>query len=53
MYVDDIIVTGSNVARINEFVTTLAQRFSIKDLGNLSYFLGVEVLPYSADLFLS
>ena len=53
VYVDDIIVTGSDDARVDEFVTTLARNFSIKDLGNLSYFLGVEVLPCSTGLFLS
>lgn len=38
---------------MEKFVVTLARRFSIKDLGSLSYFLGVEVLPSSHGMFLS
>ena len=53
VYVDDIIVTGNNDTLVNNFIDTLARRFSIKDLGALSYFLGVEVIPCSAGLFLS
>ncbi|KAK0573554.1 hypothetical protein LWI29_009785 [Acer saccharum] len=53
VYVDDIIVTGSDGNLVNEFITSLARRFSIKDLGALSYFLGVEVLPCASGLFLS
>ncbi|KAK0605174.1 hypothetical protein LWI29_023729 [Acer saccharum] len=53
VYVDDIIVTGNDVTSVNDFIATLARRFSIKDLGGLSYFLGVEVTSCSAGLFLS
>lgn len=47
---DDIIVTANNSSAIENF---LANRFSLKDLGNLTYFLGVEVLPHPNGLFLS
>ena len=53
VYVDDIIVTGSNSSLVSSFITSLANRFSLKDLGTLSYFLGVEVLPHTNGLFLS
>ena len=53
VYVDNIIVTGSDVVLVDKFVASLSQRFSIKDLGYLSYFLGVEVLPSPRGLFLS
>ena len=53
MYVDDIIVTSNDDGTLNHFVHTLATRFSIKDLGVASYFLGVEVIPSSFGLFLS
>ncbi|RVX16292.1 Retrovirus-related Pol polyprotein from transposon RE2 [Vitis vinifera] len=43
VYVDDLILTGDNDTKVNNFITILAQRFSIKDLGLLTYFLGVEV----------
>jgi hypothetical protein len=42
--VDDIILTGNTKAIVNQFVTTLAHHFSLKDLGLLTYFLGVKVV---------
>ncbi|KAJ9548602.1 hypothetical protein OSB04_021145 [Centaurea solstitialis] len=53
VYVDDIIFTGPNSSLVSSFITSLAHKFSLKDLGNLSYFLGVEVLPHPHGLFLS
>lgn len=41
VYVDDIIVTGSN--HIQSIKAHLHDTFSIKDLGILHYFLGIEV----------
>lgn len=43
MYVDDILVTGSNKSFINQFICKLDTTFSFKDLGSLNYFLGIEV----------
>lgn len=53
VYVDDIIVTSNNTHFLENFITILAARFSLKDLGDLSYFLGVEVIPHPRGLFLS
>ena len=53
VYVDDIIVIGPNVAFLHKFISQLASRFSLKDLGMLSYFLGVEVMPTPHGLFLN
>jgi len=53
VYVDDIIITGNSTAKVNECINKLASSFSIKDLGSLHYFLGVEVIPTSTGLFLS
>ena len=39
VYVDDIILIGTSHGFIDQFVTTLADRFSLKDLNALSYFL--------------
>lgn len=53
IYVDDIIVTGSNSVLISEFINSLSAYFPVKDLGLLHYFLGVEVHRKSLGLFLS
>lgn len=53
MYVDDLIITGDSPKLVDSFIQVLAHRFSIKDLGTLSYFLGVEVVPNQQGLLLS
>ncbi|RHN52451.1 putative RNA-directed DNA polymerase [Medicago truncatula] len=52
VYVDDIIITGNNENAISKIKKFLAQSFSIKDLGNLSYFLGIEVSRSKKGIFL-
>ncbi|KAA3481481.1 Retrovirus-related Pol polyprotein from transposon TNT 1-94 [Gossypium australe] len=53
VYIDDIIITSNHQANIDQFVTNLDTQFSLKDLGPLSYFFGIEVCPTSTGLFLS
>ena len=43
MYVDDILITGSSKAEIDHVKHNLHNLFGIKDLGQLHYFLGLEV----------
>ena len=43
IYVDDIIIASSSPRAVPELVRNLQQEFAIKDLGDLHYFLGVEV----------
>ena len=43
MYVDDILLTGNNVACVNNLKKFLDNKFGLKDLGSLRYFLGLEV----------
>ncbi|MCH82053.1 retrovirus-related Pol polyprotein from transposon TNT 1-94 [Trifolium medium] len=47
VYVDDIIVTGNKSSTIQSLVTKLNSVFSLKDLGTLDYFLGIEVKRHS------
>lgn len=53
VYVDDIIITSNNDDHLSKCITNLANRFSLKDLGPLNYFLGVEVNSHPQGLFLS
>lgn len=40
---DDLLVTGSNLAMIVEFKRRMAGNFEMSDLGMLTYYLGIEV----------
>jgi histone deacetylase 1/2 len=53
VYVDGLIITGDHTTMIDSFVVVLAHRFSIKDLGQLSCFLGVEVVHNQHGILLS
>ncbi|XP_019240683.1 PREDICTED: uncharacterized protein LOC109220678 [Nicotiana attenuata] len=44
VYVDVVIITGTNSKEIASLNAFLDQKFRIKDLGRLHYFLGLEVL---------
>jgi histone deacetylase 1/2 len=43
VYVDDIIVTSSSTRAIYALLQDLRKAFALKDLGDLHYFLGIEV----------
>lgn len=53
VYIDDIILTGNNPAAINEVVHGLSHSFPIQDMGQLSYFLGIEITHQGKDILLS
>ena len=53
VYVDDIIITGNDPPAISRFITSLSTRFSLNDLGDLSFFLGIEVLRTHSGLYLT
>ena len=53
VYVDDMIITGSDPSLVDIIIRQLDSTFSTKDLRPLSYFYGVEVLATSSSLLLS
>ncbi len=44
IYVDDLIITGDSDVDIFNLKKLLKQKFEMKDLGELRYFLGIEVI---------
>ena len=52
LYVDDMVITGNDANHFNWLITKLGQKFSIKDLGFLHHFLGIEVHHRQHGLFL-
>lgn len=43
IYVDDMIISGNDTTGIKECKSYLCRHFKMKDLGPLTYFLGLEV----------
>lgn len=53
LYVDDMLVTGSNPTLISKFIKLLSGEFTIKDLGPIHHFLGMEIRTTPDGLHLS
>ncbi|XP_060671319.1 uncharacterized mitochondrial protein AtMg00810-like [Ziziphus jujuba] len=53
VYVNDIIITGSNGSIIQKLVLDLNSQFSLKDLGDLHFFLAIEVKRNSKGMLLT
>ncbi|XP_068504206.1 uncharacterized mitochondrial protein AtMg00810-like [Phaseolus vulgaris] len=52
VYVDDIVLTGNCASEITKIKATLHSHLHIKDLGQLKYFLGIEVAHSSQGISL-
>ncbi len=52
IYVDDLIIIGDNDEDIFDLKKLLKQKFEMKDLGELHYFLGIEVIQSSKGIWL-
>lgn len=53
IYVDDIIVASLSNEAIDRLLIQLQKHFAIKDLGELHYFLGIEVTKKGGGISLS
>lgn len=53
IYVDDIIIVSSSSVATDKLIQQLTVDFAVKDLGELNYFLGVEVVPDKGGIVLS
>lgn len=53
IHVDDISVIGTHASFISKLITSLHVEFTIKDLGPIHYFPGIQVSQVSLGLFLS
>lgn len=52
LYVDELLITGSNLKLIEETKKALQQDFKMKDLCELKYFLGIEFTKSSAGILM-
>jgi hypothetical protein len=52
VYVDDILLTGSNSAMLHWLIQLLSSEFKLRDLGVVHYFLGIKVQPTAMGLML-
>jgi hypothetical protein len=53
VYVDDIIVASSSPSATTTLLRNLEKDFALKDLGDLHYFLGIEVTKINNGILLS
>ena len=51
LYVNDMIITGDDLSSIQELNDFLSLQFEMKDLGHLSYFLGLEITHSIYELY--
>ncbi|XP_074379364.1 retrovirus-related Pol polyprotein from transposon TNT 1-94 isoform X2 [Apium graveolens] len=52
LYVDDLLVTGSNLKQIDNFKEEMKAAFEMTDLGKMTFFLGMEVQQNTNEIFI-
>jgi hypothetical protein len=52
LYVDDLLITGSNELQIEEFKQEMMRVFEMTNLGLMTYFLGMEVKQSKNEVFI-
>lgn len=53
LYVDDLLVTGSNIVFVEEFKQNMMKVFEMTDCGEMAFFLGMEVKQNEKGIFIS
>ncbi|KAL4342059.1 hypothetical protein GQ457_08G024400 [Hibiscus cannabinus] len=53
LYVDDLLVMGSNDKTVLEFKLSMQKEFEMSDLGLMSYFLGMKINQSKVSIFIS
>ena len=53
LYMDDMIITSDDLSGIQELKDFLSQQFEMKDLGHLSYFLGLKITHSTDGLYIT
>ncbi|XP_019086302.1 PREDICTED: uncharacterized protein LOC109126868 [Camelina sativa] len=53
LYVDDMIITGSNSHTLTHLLAELSKQFRMKDLGRAHYFLGIQLQYFPDGMFMS
>lgn len=53
VYVDDLVIAGANMSDILNFKSEISTRFNMKDLGELKYVLGIEVIKTEDNITLN
>ncbi|XP_050139286.1 uncharacterized mitochondrial protein AtMg00810-like [Malus sylvestris] len=53
LYVDDLILTGSNPSMYEEFKRVMIKEFEMTDIGLMAYYLGIEVKQNEEGIFIS
>ena len=52
VHVDDVILAGTTDAKIAQVKQSIAERFEVKDMGTLNYFIGVQVIQESGRVWI-
>ncbi|PKU66248.1 Retrovirus-related Pol polyprotein from transposon TNT 1-94 [Dendrobium catenatum] len=53
IYVDDFLLTGNDASAIQALLSILHSEFALKQLGNISLFLGIQVVRQPSGIFLT
>ena len=53
LYVDDLVIGGENLADINKVKSLMSRKFKMKDMQELHYFLGIEVIQTPVGILIS